>query len=79
MLLRDQGDVSGAEAALDASREIFEALGDVLWAARVLASKAALEDARDGDPVSLMRQARELCRQGGISSEEKISSALREW
>ena len=79
LLLRDQGEAIGAEGALDASREIFEALGDVLWAARVLASKAALEDARDGDPVPLMRQARELCRQGGISSEEKISSALREW
>ena len=78
LLLRDQGDVSGAEAALGAGREIFEALGDWLWAARVLASAAALEDAHDGDPASLMRQARELCQQGGISPE-KISSALREW
>ena len=79
LLLRDQGDLSGAEAALGGGREIFEALGDPPWMARVLAGEAALENARDGDPASLMPQARDLCQQGGISPEEKISGALREW
>jgi hypothetical protein len=27
----------------------------------------------------LMGQARALCRQGGIASEDKITDALREW
>jgi hypothetical protein len=79
LLLRDQGDLPGAEAALDASQAIFGALGDALWMARVLISKASLAEARGADPGSLMREAREICRQHGITSEEKITSALREW
>ena len=50
MLLRDQGEMAGSEAALDASQAIFEELGDVLWMARVLAGKAAMEEMRGGDP-----------------------------
>ena len=79
LLLRDQGDLTGAETALNGSLAIFEALGDSLWAARLLDSKASVEDARGGDPASLLAQARALCRQSGIASEEKITGALREW
>jgi tetratricopeptide (TPR) repeat protein len=79
ILLRVQGEVAGSAAALDASQAIFEELGDALWTARVLASKAVLEDARGADPAPLMGEARALCRQGGITSEDKITGALREW
>jgi tetratricopeptide (TPR) repeat protein len=79
ILLRDQGEVAGSAAALDASQAIFEALGDALWTARVLASKAVLEDARGADPAPLTGEARAFCRQGGITSEDKITGALREW
>jgi hypothetical protein len=79
MLLRDQGELAGSETALSASQEIFEALGDVLWTARVLASQAALDEMRGIDPAPAMSQATALCRLGGITSEEKIASALREW
>jgi hypothetical protein len=79
MLLRDKGEMAGSGAALDASRAIFEELGDVLWTARVLASQGAIEEMRGGDSGSLMDEARALCRQSGIVSEEKIASALREW
>ena len=79
LLLRDQGDLTGAETALNGSLAIFEALGDSLWAARLLGSKASVEDARGGDSASLLAQARALCRQGGIASEGKITGALREW
>ena len=79
MLLRDQGDLTGSGTALNASQAIFEELGDGLWTARVLASKAALDDRRGVDPAPLLRQARALCRERGITSEEKITSALREW
>ena len=79
MLLRDQGDLTGSGTALNASQAIFEALGDALWTARVLASKAALEDTRGADPAPLIGEARALCRERGITSEEKITGALREW
>ena len=79
MLLRDQGDLADSGMALNASQVIFEALGDALWTARVLASKAALDDRRGTDPAPLIGQARALCRERGITSEEKITSALREW
>jgi hypothetical protein len=79
LLLRDQGHLAGSDTALNGSHAIFEALGDSVWVARLLASKAALEEARGGDSASLMNQARALCRQGGITAEEKITGALREW
>ncbi len=79
MLLRDQGDLAGSETALNASQAIYELLGDALWTARVLASKAGLDDVRGADPAPMMGEARALCRQSGISSEEKITGALREW
>jgi hypothetical protein len=79
MLLRDRGDLDDSGAALSASQAIFEELGDVLWAARVLASKAALDEVRGADPALAMSQARALCRQSGITSEEKVFGALREW
>jgi tetratricopeptide (TPR) repeat protein len=79
ILLRDQGDLAGSGAALDASRAIFEALEDALWKARVLFSRAVLDELRGDDPSPVMHEAREICRQHGITSEEKITSALREW
>jgi hypothetical protein len=39
-LLRDQRDLADAGVALNASQAIFEALGDALWTARILVSKA---------------------------------------
>jgi len=79
MLLRDQGDLAGSGTALSASQAIFETLGDTLWKARVLFSKAILDELRGQDPESVMREARAICRQQGITSGEKIASALREW
>ena len=79
LLLRDQGDLSDAETALDASQAIFGALGDAMWMARVLVSKASLVEARGHDPAPLIREAREICRQRGITSQEGITNALREW
>jgi tetratricopeptide (TPR) repeat protein len=79
MLMRDQGEMAGSGTALSASQEIFEVLGDALWTARVLASQAVLDEMRGTDPAPVMSQARALCRQGGIASEEKIAGALREW
>ena len=79
MLLRDQGDLAGSGTALSASQAIFETLGDTLWKARVLFSKAILDELRGEDPESAMREARAICRQQGITSGEKIASALREW
>ncbi len=58
---------------------IFEALGDALWTARVLASKATVDEMRGTDPAPIMGQARTLCPRSGITSEEKIAIALREW
>ena len=78
MLLRDQGSLTGSRTALNAGQTIFEALGDVLWTARVLASKAALAEMRGADPAPLIGQARAMCRERGITSEEKITSVLRE-
>jgi tetratricopeptide (TPR) repeat protein len=79
LLLRDQGEVDASGTALSASQEIFEALGDGLWTARVLASKAALDEMRGTDPAPMISQGRALCRLGGITFDEKIASALREW
>src|SRR5262249_30303514 len=79
LLLRDQGDLPGAAGALDASRAIFDELGDALWVARVLAGQASLADARGTDSAALISEARQICRQRGIASEEKITTALREW
>jgi hypothetical protein len=76
LLLRDYGDLDGSGQALDASQEIFAGLGDELWTARVLASKAVLEELRGGDPEPLARQAAVICRQRGIA-EDKVTSALR--
>ena len=79
MLLRDQGDPAGSETALNQSQAIFQALGDALWTARVLVSRASLAERRGADPAPLTGEARALCRERGIASEEKITSALREW
>lgn len=79
MLLRDQGNSTGAESALNESQAIFEALGDELWTARVLVSRAFLAERRGVDPAPLIGEARALCRERGITSEEKVSGALREW
>jgi tetratricopeptide (TPR) repeat protein len=79
LVLRDQGEVDASGTALSASREIFEALGDGLWTARVLASTAGLDEMRGVDPAPVMSRARDLCRLGGISTDEKIAGALREW
>jgi tetratricopeptide (TPR) repeat protein len=79
LLLRDQGDLPGAGEALEESQAIFTALGDVIWTARVLASKASVEELRGGDPVPLAQEAAAICRQHGITAEKHIASALREW
>ena len=79
LLLRDQGDPTGSETALNQSQAMFQALGDALWTARVLASRADLAERRGADPAPLTGEARALCRERGIVSEEKITSALREW
>jgi tetratricopeptide (TPR) repeat protein len=79
MLLRDRGDLDGSATALSASQAIFEALGDALWTARVTASRASLDEMRGADPAPMMSQARALCHRSGITSEEKIAGALREW
>jgi len=79
MLLRDQGNLAGAGTALSASQAIFETLGDTLWKARVLFSKAMLDELRGEDPEPAMREARAICRRQGITSGETIASALREW
>ncbi len=79
MLLRGQGDLAGSGTALSASQAIFGTLGDTLWKARVLVSKAVLAELRGEDPEPVMREARAICRQQGITSGEKITSALREW
>ena len=79
ILLRDQGDLDSAGQALDASQAIFAELGDALWTARVLASKAVLEELRGSEPGTAARQAAEICRQRGITAEENIARALREW
>jgi tetratricopeptide (TPR) repeat protein len=79
MWLRDQGDLAGSETALNESQAIFEGLGDALWTARVLVSRAALAERLGADPAPLIREARAMCRECGITSEEKITSALREW
>ena len=79
MLLRDQGDLAGSGTALSASQAIFEALGDTLWTARVLFSTAVLGERRGEDPEPVMGEARAICREQGITSAEKIASALREW
>jgi hypothetical protein len=44
--------------ALSARQAIFEALRDVLWTARVMASMASLDEIRDTDPAAVMNQAR---------------------
>jgi hypothetical protein len=44
-----------------------------------LASQAALDEMRGIDPAPAMSQAKALCSLGGITSEENIASALREW
>ena len=51
---------------------------DVLWEARVMASKSVLESLRGGDPEPLAKQAAAACRQRGIP-EVSIAGALREW
>ena len=51
----------------------------MLWTARALASKAVLEELRGGNPALAAQQAAEICRQCGITSEENIARALREW
>ncbi len=79
ILLRDQGDLDGAGQALDASEGIFAELGDALWTARVLASRAVLERLHGSDPATLTGRAAGICRQSGITAEENIASALREW
>jgi tetratricopeptide (TPR) repeat protein len=79
LLLRDQGDLSGAGEALDDSQAIFTALGDSIWTARVLASKASLEELCGGDPVPLAQEAAAICRQRGIGAGKDIADALREW
>lgn len=79
ILLRDQGELGSAGQALNASQEIFTELGDALWTGRVLVGKAALERLRGADPAPLLRQAADICRQHGITAEEHITSALREW
>ena len=79
ILLRDRGDPESSEEALNASQAIFGELGDALWTARVLASKAVLEELRGTDPAPLMREAADTCRQHGITAEENLTSALREW
>jgi hypothetical protein len=79
ILLRDRGDLESSEEALNASQAIFGELGDALWTARVLASKAVLEELRGTDPAPLMREAADTCRQHGITAEENLTSALREW
>jgi tetratricopeptide (TPR) repeat protein len=79
ILLRSQGDLEGSEDALNASQEIFGQLSDALWVARVLVSKAHLEELRGSDPAPVMRQAADICRQHGITAEPNIASALREW
>jgi hypothetical protein len=79
LLLRDQGDYDGAGQALDASQAIFSVLGDAIWTARVLASKASVEELRGGDPVPLSEEAEAICRRCGITAEKHVASALREW
>ena len=79
ILLRDQGELDGAEEALNASQAIFGELGDALWTARVLAGQAVLADLRGADPAPLLREAADICRQHGITAEQNITRALREW
>ncbi|MGA2829205.1 MAG: tetratricopeptide repeat protein [Streptosporangiaceae bacterium] len=79
ILLRDQGERESSGEALNASQAIFGELGDTLWTARVLASQAVLEGLRGNDPAPLMREATDTCRQHGITAQENITSALREW
>ncbi len=79
LLLRDRGDFRGSGQAMETSQAIFAALGDALWTARVLASKATLEELRGGDPVSLTQEAEDICRQHGIGTDKDIASALKEW
>jgi tetratricopeptide (TPR) repeat protein len=79
MLLCDQGDLAGSETVLNESQSIFRALGDELWTARVLVGRASLAERRGVDPAPLISEARAMCRERGITSEEKITSALREW
>jgi tetratricopeptide (TPR) repeat protein len=79
LLLRDQGELENSGQALDASQEIFTELGDKLWTARILVSKAVLEELRGADAVLAAQQAAEICRQCGITSEDSIARALKEW
>jgi len=58
---------------------MFTELGDALWAARVLASKAVLDELGGGDPALAALQAADICRRCGITSEDNIVGALREW
>jgi tetratricopeptide (TPR) repeat protein len=79
LLLRDQGELESSGQTLDTSQEIFAELDDALWTARVLASKAVLEELCGGDPVLAAQRAADICRQFGIIGEENIARALREW
>lgn len=79
MLLRDQGELSRAAAAFAESRSLFTALGDELWAARVLAGEAKLRQLGGNDPAAVLAEAAEICRRNGFTAESKISLLLREW
>ena len=69
---RNDGDTPAAIAMLTECLSIFGELGD-------RRGRASLAERRGADPALLTGEARALCRERGIASEEKITSALREW
>jgi tetratricopeptide (TPR) repeat protein len=77
--LRDQDDFKRASQALSEGLAIFRSLGDALWSARLLASQARLAARCGDDPVPLMREATEICRQSGVTSRPRVEIVLREW
>ena len=44
-----------------------------------MASKAVLDELGGGDPALAALQAADICRRCGITSEDNIVGALREW
>ena len=79
LTLRGHGEFDRSSEMLASSLAIFQALGDAVWSARVLASTARLAAIRGDDAAPFLQEANETCRRAGIPSLERIAVVLREW
>lgn len=79
IVLREQGRHRDADDALAEAERLFDELGDRLWQARALASRARLNSRDSGLKDVMLDRAVELCHRDGVTDDEKVRWILSEW